>query len=49
MGNIRQTPLIELINRPEEIAFRQNLDLDQDEICRKCVCTLNLRPTVKLI
>jgi len=49
MGNIRDTPLIELVNQPEEIAFRQNLDLDRDEICRKCVCTLNLRPTVKLI
>jgi MoaA/NifB/PqqE/SkfB family radical SAM enzyme len=49
MGNIKQVPLAELVNHPQEIAFRQSLDLDQDEICRKCVCTLNLRPTVKLV
>lgn len=49
MGNIRETPLIELVNQPEEIAFRRNLDLDQDAICRKCVCSLNLRPTARLI
>jgi MoaA/NifB/PqqE/SkfB family radical SAM enzyme len=48
MGNIRDLPLLDLVNRPEEIAFRQNLDLDRNEICRKCVCTLNLRPTTKL-
>lgn len=48
MGNIQESPLSELVNRPEEIAFRQNLDMDSDQICRKCVCTLNLRPTVKV-
>jgi MoaA/NifB/PqqE/SkfB family radical SAM enzyme len=48
MGNIHDAPLLDLVNRPEEIAFRQNLDMDRDEICRKCVCTLNLRPTAKL-
>ena len=48
MGNTRQTALSELINRPEEIAFRQSLDMKSDEICRKCVCTLNLRPTARL-
>ncbi len=48
MGNIRETPLHELINSPQEIAFRRNLDMEHDPICRRCVCTLNLRPTVKL-
>lgn len=48
LGNIRQTPLPDLLNSPEAITFRQNLDMDTDPICRKCVCSLNLRPTVKL-
>lgn len=48
LGNIRETPLPELLNSPSALAFRQNLDLDTDPICRKCVCSLNLRPTVKV-
>jgi MoaA/NifB/PqqE/SkfB family radical SAM enzyme len=48
MGNIRDTKLINLLNSPGEVTFRQNLDLAQDPICRKCVCTLNLRPTIKV-
>jgi MoaA/NifB/PqqE/SkfB family radical SAM enzyme len=48
LGNIRETPLPELLNSPEAIAFRRNLDMDADSICRKCVCSLNLRPTVKI-
>jgi MoaA/NifB/PqqE/SkfB family radical SAM enzyme len=48
MGNIRQDSLIDLLNSPEEIAFRQGLDMDKDPICRKCVCSLNLRPSVKV-
>lgn len=48
LGNIRETPLPELLNSPSAIAFRQNLDLEVDPICRKCVCSLNLRPTVKI-
>ncbi|UCG25061.1 MAG: radical SAM protein [Chloroflexota bacterium] len=49
MGNIRQAALSELINHPKEIAFRQSLDMDKNELCRKCVCTLNLRPTARLL
>lgn len=48
LGNIRETPLPELLNSPSAIAFRQNLDLELDPICRQCVCSLNLRPTVKI-
>ncbi|UCG25587.1 MAG: radical SAM protein [Chloroflexota bacterium] len=49
MGNIRQAALSELINHPEEIGFRQSLDMNNNELCRKCVCTLNLRPTARLL
>jgi MoaA/NifB/PqqE/SkfB family radical SAM enzyme len=48
MGRIQDESLINLLNNPEELTFRRNLDLAQDPICRKCVCTLNLRPTVKV-
>jgi MoaA/NifB/PqqE/SkfB family radical SAM enzyme len=48
MGNLRDEPFIDLLNKPEEITFRKNLNLAEDPICRKCVCTLNLRPTVKV-
>jgi MoaA/NifB/PqqE/SkfB family radical SAM enzyme len=48
LGNIRENSLPELLNSPSAIAFRQNLDMDSDPICRKCVCSLNLRPTVKV-
>ncbi len=48
MGNIGHDSLAEMLNKPEEILFRKNLDLERNPICRKCVCTLNLRPTVSL-
>jgi Fe-coproporphyrin III synthase len=48
IGNVRQTPLTELLNSPSAVAFRQQLDMDTDPICRKCVCSLNLRPTIKV-
>jgi MoaA/NifB/PqqE/SkfB family radical SAM enzyme len=48
LGNIRETPLIELLNAPAAVDFRQNLDMQTNSVCRKCVCSLNLRPTVKL-
>ena len=48
LGNIRQRSLPDLLNDPSAIEFRRNLDLDTDPICRKCVCSLNLRPTTKI-
>jgi MoaA/NifB/PqqE/SkfB family radical SAM enzyme len=48
VGNIRETPLPDLLNSPAAITFRQNLDMDTDPICHKCVCSLNLRPTAKI-
>ena len=34
--------LVEAINSPQAVAFRQSLDVDRDETCRRCVCSLNL-------
>lgn len=47
-GNIKETALPDLLNSPAAIDFRRKLDMDTDAICRKCVCSLNLRPTKRL-
>jgi MoaA/NifB/PqqE/SkfB family radical SAM enzyme len=48
LGNIREASLPALLNSPAAIEFRRNLDMDTDPICHKCVCSLNLRPTIKI-
>jgi MoaA/NifB/PqqE/SkfB family radical SAM enzyme len=42
LGNIHQRPLEAILNAPESVAFRRNLDVQRDPICRACVCTLQL-------
>jgi Fe-coproporphyrin III synthase len=42
LGNIRERPLEQILNAPDAIAFRRHLDVRQDPICRRCVCTLQL-------
>jgi len=44
MGNIHENPLDEILNSTEAIHFRKNLSIDNDSICVKCVCYLNLPP-----
>jgi len=41
-GNINEQPLEAILNSPRAIAFRRNLDVQQDPTCRACVCTLQL-------
>ena len=41
-GNLREQPLEQILNSPEAVAFRRELDIRQNPICQKCVCTLNL-------
>ena len=47
-GDIRENSLTEIINSEESISFRKSLDVQNNEICEKCVCYLNLSPFVKL-
>ena len=47
-GHIHTGSLAETLNGPAAVAFRRRLDLDTDPICRHCVCSLNLRPAVKV-
>jgi len=46
IGNIKEHSLDQIINGKAAIEFRRNLDMRSNETCRKCVCTLNLHPTV---
>jgi Fe-coproporphyrin III synthase len=41
-GNIYEQPLETILNSPQAINFRRNLDVQQDPTCRACVCTLQL-------
>jgi MoaA/NifB/PqqE/SkfB family radical SAM enzyme len=47
-GNIRTSSLDKIINSEKAINFRRNLDMDENETCRKCVCYLNLAPGTRL-
>ena len=44
IGNIRQQPLDKILNSKTAVAFRKNLDMDNNSTCAKCVCYLNLSP-----
>jgi MoaA/NifB/PqqE/SkfB family radical SAM enzyme len=41
-GNIHAQPLDEILNSPEAVAFRRELDVTTNPICKVCVCTLSL-------
>jgi MoaA/NifB/PqqE/SkfB family radical SAM enzyme len=47
-GNIKDASLYSIINSDAAVEFRKKLDMDNDETCMKCVCSLNLRPSVKI-
>lgn len=40
LGNIRRQSLPEILNAPNALQFRANLDVASNPICRKCVCSL---------
>lgn len=48
-GNIHDQPLDTILNSDKAIEFRKNLDIDTNDICKKCVCYLNLPPQVNPI
>ena len=45
LGNVRDAPLRTVLDSPEAVAFRRDLDTATDPICRGCVCSLELGPT----
>ena len=48
IGNIRDSSLGEILNSPEAINFRKTLNMTSNDICTKCVCSLNLSPLTNL-
>jgi len=48
IGDIKEASLTDIINSEKSISFRKNLDVQSNSICKKCVCSLNLSPFVKL-
>jgi len=48
MGNIRDSSLEDILNSPEAINFRKTLNMTSNDICIKCVCSLNLSPLTNL-
>jgi MoaA/NifB/PqqE/SkfB family radical SAM enzyme len=42
LGNIHGQPLERILNSPEAVAFRRDLDVTTNPICKVCVCTLSL-------
>lgn len=48
IGNIREQSLADILNAPEAVKFRRGLNMDKDNTCLRCVCYLNLKPTVNV-
>lgn len=42
IGNLREKPLIRILNDSAAIEFRKNLDIPGNRICQRCVCSLHL-------
>lgn len=43
-GNIHTDSLHQIVNNDASMQFRQSLDMEQNPICQRCVCSLNLPP-----
>lgn len=42
LGNIHRHSLEDIVNSPEALRFRSNLDVQSNEICKRCVCSLHM-------
>lgn len=40
IGSVSNQSLLEVLNSPETLAFRESLDVTSDAICERCVCSL---------
>ena len=48
IGNIHDTDLATIVNSDKAINFRKSLQVNTNETCVRCVCSLNLHPMAKL-
>jgi Fe-coproporphyrin III synthase len=42
LGNIHNQSLHEIVNGPVALKFRANLDVETNEVCQRCVCSLHI-------
>jgi MoaA/NifB/PqqE/SkfB family radical SAM enzyme len=42
LGNLHEKPLLEILNGDAAVDFRRRLDIPNNPVCRKCVCSLYL-------
>jgi Fe-coproporphyrin III synthase len=42
LGNIHHNSLPEIINGPDALWFRANLDIQNNPVCQRCVCSLHI-------
>jgi Fe-coproporphyrin III synthase len=42
IGNIRSQSLEKIVNGEKGMKFRKNLNMGEDDVCKRCVCYLNL-------
>lgn len=42
-GNLNEATLPDILNSPSAIKFRRQLDVNKNPICKRCVCTLNVK------
>jgi Fe-coproporphyrin III synthase len=40
LGNLHSSSLLEILNGPDAVEFRRNLNIPDNPICRRCVCAL---------
>lgn len=48
LGSIHERTLDSILNGSEATRFRKTLDMDENETCIRCVCSLHLSPRAKL-
>jgi MoaA/NifB/PqqE/SkfB family radical SAM enzyme len=48
VGNIHTDSLLNILNNENSILFRDQLDMEYNETCQRCVCYLNLSPLARL-
>jgi MoaA/NifB/PqqE/SkfB family radical SAM enzyme len=41
-GNIHEANLIDILNSDQARSFRKNLDMEKNDVCAKCVCSLRI-------
>ena len=49
IGSIHVEPLDKILNSKRAIDFRKNLNMDENDTCKKCVCYLNLSPKTSVV